>query len=515
VTTRRRDVVVVGSGHNGLIAACYLARAGLDVEVVEQDTVAGGAVSTVERWPGVRVDRGSSIHVMIRHTGIVEDLSLEQFGLVYDDVEPWGVVPDPLCPLRFSADLDETGTSIEAACGSRDADAYRHFVDEWTPRMTAYLDAADSPPTPANVGRAMSPLFRSRPSGWAETAHAFLRPAEAVLAETFTDERLRAAIGWWAAQSGPPPHEPGTAPMAGTVALLHLRRAGRPRGGSGRLTEALVARLDADGATLRLGDGVTAITPGPAGVTVTTASGERIVARAVVAGCHAATTARLLGNPVAATRVRSGDGVGIALRLLTNALPAYPVEVPGVHTSMQLLVRSTGQIRAAYADRLRGEPADDPPMIVMTPTATDPTLAPAGRHVVTVWAQWHPYRLAAGSWEDRREAIADHLLERLDEWAPGTSSTVVERLLQTPTDLERELGLVHGNVMHVEAGLDGLFALRPLPRWSGYRAPYPGVYLCGASTHPGGGVWGASGRNAASVVRRDLDGRRWLPGRRG
>jgi phytoene dehydrogenase-like protein len=265
---------------------------------------------------------------------------------------------------------------------------------------------------------------------------------------------------------------------------------------------------------LRLGDAVTAITPGDNGTAVTTASGDRVVARAVISGAHASTTARLLGDPAAASHVRAGDGVGVALRLLTDALPAYPVEVAGLHTSMQLLVRSTAQIRAAYADLLRGEPANDPPMIVMTPTATDPTLAPPGRHVVTVWAQWHPYRLAEGSWDSRREEVADGLLERLDEWAPGTSSTVIERLLQTPADLERELGLVRGNVMHVESGLDGLFALRPLPGWSGYRAPYPGVYLCGASTHPGGGVWGVSGRSVATLVRRDLDGRPWRRGRR-
>jgi phytoene dehydrogenase-like protein len=152
-------------------------------------------------------------------------------------------------------------------------------------------------------------------------------------------------------------------------------------------------------------------------------------------------------------------------------------------------------------------------MVVMTPTATDATLAPAGQHVVTVWAQWHPYRLASGGWSDRREGVADHLLGCLDRWAPGTSDSVIARLLQTPEDLERELGLMHGNIMHVDAGLDGLLALRPLPRWSAYRAPFPGVYLCGASTHPGGGVWGASGRNVASLVRRDL-GRRTRRGRR-
>ena len=178
------------------------------------------------------------------------------------------------------------------------------------------------------------------------------------------------------------------------MALLHLRRAGRPRGGSGRLTDALVSRLTGDGGSLRLGDGASAILPGGRDVAVTTASGDRIATRVVVAACHAVHTARLLGDDAAAARIRSGHGVGVALRLLTTALPAYPVDVRGAHTSMQLLVRSTHQIRAAYADLLRGEPADDPPMVVMTPTATDGSLAPAGRHVVTVWAQWHPYRLA-------------------------------------------------------------------------------------------------------------------------
>src|SRR5580704_16462582 len=152
VSSRSRDVVIVGAGHNGLVAACYLARAGLDVEVVERDTVIGGAVSTVERWPGVRVDRGSSIHVMVRHTDLVEDLSLAELGLVYDAVEPWAVLPHPAGALRFSADLDETCASIEAACGSADADAYRRFIADWAPRTQALLDAGSRPPTARSLG---------------------------------------------------------------------------------------------------------------------------------------------------------------------------------------------------------------------------------------------------------------------------------------------------------------------------------------------------------------------------
>jgi phytoene dehydrogenase-like protein len=508
VSSRSRDAVIVGSGHNGLVAACYLARAGLDVEVVERDTVVGGAVSTVERWPGVRVDRGSSIHVMVRHTDLVEDLGLAEFGLVYDDVEPWAVLPHPAGPLRFSADLDETCTSIEAACGYRDADAYRAFIADWTPRTKAFLDAGSRPPTAGSLGRAAWSLGRRHRGSRADMVRTFMQPAETLIAHSFHDQRLRAALGWWAAQSGPPPHAIGTAPMAGTAAMFHLRRAGRPRGGSGRLSEALAARLVSYGGAVRTGDGATSIAAESMGqCAVVTEAGDHIACRAVVSACHVVETARLIGDDAAAAAVRVGHGIGMAVRLLTNALPAYAVDVAGVHTSMQLLVEDPAQIRSAYGDFLRGEPAGDPPMIVMTPSATDPTLAPAGQHVVTVWAQWHPRDLRSGTWDDLRDEVADGILAAVDRWAPGFSGSVIERFVQTPLDLERELGLLGGNIMHVETELDAMFSLRPLPGWAGYRAPRPGLYLCGASTHPGGGVWGASGRNVAAIVRRDLSPR--------
>jgi phytoene dehydrogenase-like protein len=507
VSSRSRDVVIVGAGHNGLVAACYLARAGFDVEVVERDTVVGGAVSTVERWPGVRVDRGSSIHVMVRHTDLVEDLQLAELGLVYDDVEPWAVLPHPAGAIRFSADLDQTCRSIEAECGSRDADAYRRFVADWTGPTQAFLDAGSRPPTSRNLGRAAWAAGRGHRGNRAEMVRTFMTPAEDLLATTFTDERLRAAIGWWAGQSGPPPHAIGTAPIAGTIAMFHLRRAGRPRGGSGRLSEALAARLESYGGALRTGDGAASITTGRAGCTVITASGAHLGCRAVISACHVVETARLIGDDAAAASVRVGHGIGMAVRLLTNALPTYPVAVPGIHTAMQLLVNSTAQLRGAYGDFLRGDAANDPPMIVMTPSATDPTLAPAGQHIVTVWAQWHPRVLRSGDWDERRDEVADGIIAAVERWAPGFADSVIDRFIQTPLDLERELGLVGGNVMHVETELDAMFSLRPLPGWSGYRAPRPGVYLCGASTHPGGGVWGASGRNAARVVESDLSGR--------
>jgi phytoene dehydrogenase-like protein len=354
-------------------------------------------------------------------------------------------------------------------------------------------------------------VSRHHRGGRADLVRTMMQPAETLLHNTFRDERLRAAIGWWAAQSGPPPHAIGTAPIAGTVAMFHLKPAGRPVGGSGRLSEALAARLASYGGSIRLSDAAASVTAASTdgGPAVVTASGDRISARAVLSGCHVVETARLLGDDAAAAAVRVGNGIGMVVRVLASALPAYRAEVVGAHTAMQLLVDSPAQTRAAYGDFLRGEPAGDPPLIVMTPTATDPTLAPTGQHVITVWAQWHPRELAAGSWDDRREQVADGIIAGVDRWAPGFSAAVIDRFVQTPLDLERELGLLGGNVMHVESELDAMFSLRPLPGWSGYRTPHGGVYLCGASTHPGGGVWGVSGRSAADVVRRDLTEGRW------
>lgn len=503
--TPPRDVVVVGGGHNGLVAAAYLSRAGFDVEVVERDSVLGGAVSTVERWPGVRVDRGSSIHVMVRHSGIIEELRLADLGLTYDDVEPWGVLPHPDGPIRFACDLDETCESIEAACGSADAAAYHRFVTEWTPRMRAFMQAGRHRPGMWSIGRAMLPPLLRESGRAVDVAQQWLEPAEQLIRRSFRDERLRAAVAWWAAQAGPPPHEVGTAPLAGTLALLHLRPAGRPRGGSGRLCEALAARIRAEGGTIRLADPVTEVTADGGGPRlVRTRSGDRIAARAVVLACHVVTSARLLGDVSAADRVRVGDGVGMVLRLLTDALPRYAAGPPGSHTAMQLLVTDLRQLRSAYGDYLRGDPPKRPPLLVMTPTATDPTLAPPGRHVVSVWTQWHPYRLSEGTWQQRRDDVADDILATFEAWAPGITASVSDRLVQTPWDLEHELGLCNGNVMHVEEALDAMFWLRPAAGWHGNRTLYRRVYLCGASTHPGGGVWGASGRTVAGMVARDL-----------
>jgi phytoene dehydrogenase-like protein len=507
----RRDVVVIGSGHNALVAACYLARAGLDVEVVERDSVPGGAVSTVERWPGYAVDRGSSAHIMIRHTGIVEDLRLGECGLVYLDLDPWGFAPfgppDDQQAITFSVSVDATCESISAVCGDRDAEAYRSFVADWGARNAAVFAAFQDVPTPGRLARHLWGAGKAADVGGLEMSRQFLQPGDQLLDETFTDERLKTALSWLGAQAGPPMHEVATADLVGWVAMMHATAPGRPVGGSGALTLALAERLRRLGGTTRLGDGVSAITRNGARVTgIRTESGERIEARAVLAGCHVVTTLELLADDALLTRarraVRVGNGIGMAVRLGTTDLPRYPAAVSAsAYGAMQLLAPSRAHLRRAHGEYAGGRAPTEPAVLLMSFSAIDPTIAPPGRHNVTAWAQWHPYELANGeTWDSIAQREADKVLAQVDRVAPGFSDSVEHMHVQTPLDIERELGLRRGNVMHVEMGLDSMFAYRPLPELAGYRTPVRGLYLTGASTHPGGGVFGASGRTAARVM---------------
>lgn len=506
--------VVVGAGHNGLVAACYLAREGLDVEVVERDTVLGGAVSTVERFPGYRMDRGSSAHIMVRHTGIVEDLQLEDAGLEYQDLDPWGFAPFGDEGIHFFVDLDRTCASIESVCGSRDADAYRAFVEDWSARNLRVFEAFQGAPTMRHLGRTLWGVGRSTGLDGLELSRQFLTSADSLLDEHFDDERLKTALAWMGAQSGPPTHEVATADLVGWNTVMHLRPPGHPKGGSGMLSEALRTRLESYGGRVRLGDGAAALTTSGDRVTgVRTESGELLTAGVVVAGCHVLTTLELLGDDVpgdlgdrARRSIRTGNGIGMVVRLGTSALPRYAAGTDETHRSMQLLAPSRQALRRAHGEYSAGLPPTEPAALAMTFSAFDDTIAPAGKHNVTVWGQWHPYTLSNGEhWDGIAEREGTKLVEAVDRVAPGFASSVEHMHVQTPLDLERELGLRSGQVMHVEMSFDQMFMWRPMPELAGYRLPgLAGLYLCGASTHPGGGVFGASGRSAASAVLADL-----------
>lgn len=512
------DAVVVGSGHNALVSACYLARAGWGVHVIERDTVIGGAVSTVERFPGHRVDRGSSAHLMIRHSGIVEELDLAAHGLRYLDCDPWAFAPaDPGTGdsgITFWRDVDRTCDSIAAACSPQDARAYRRFAAVWGRRSRHVMQAFSAPPRPSHLLRSFWGLDTQGDP--AQLSREFLASGDALLDEYFADERLKSALAWFGAQSGPPMSEPGTAPMVGFAALMHELPPGRAIGGSGALTTALARKLESDGGTIATGDGVASIARRGDGTwVVTTQEGRTFTVPVVVAGCHILTTLDLLGaggfDPERLNswrrRIRVGPGIGMAVRLRTRALPDYPTadqpaEVLGA--SLQLLTTDRSHLRTAHGAALAGELPPRPAALAMGFSAIDPTLTPAGEHQLTLWSQWHPFRPGRGDWSSLAAHEATRIQAELEHFAPGFEGAVLDRHIQTPADLAEELGLIGGNVMHVEMGLDQMMMWRPIPELAHQRVPgAPGLYLTGASTHPGGGVSGYSGRSAARIALRD------------
>ena len=506
-----RDVVIVGAGHNALVAACYLAREGLDVEVVERREVVGGAVSTVERFPGYRMDVGSSAHIMVRHTGIIEDLDLATVGLRYHDLDPWGFAPFEDGNLVFHVDLDRTCDTIAEVCGQRDAHAYHAFVTDWSARNERVFEAFQAPPSGRHLGRNLWGIGRNSGIDGLELARQFLTTGDQLLDEHFTDERLKTALAWMGAQSGPPSHEVATADLVGWNTMMHRRPPGHPHGGSGQLSVALARRFASYGGTLTLGTPVQAILTHDGRPTgVQTAEGTRVAGRTVLAGCHIHTTLDLLGDAVPdgaalRRRIRVGNGIGMVVRLATSALPAYPGGTGEEHRAMQLIAPSRQFLRAAHGDFVAGRAPAQPAALAMTFSAFDDAIAPPGKHNVTVWGQWHPYELSTGEdWDTIAEREGSKLVDAVDAVAPGFAASVEHMYVQTPLELERELGLLRGNVMHVEMGLDAMFAWRPAPSISGYRGPLPGLYLAGASTHPGGGVFGASGRSAARTILADL-----------
>lgn len=526
------DVAVVGAGHNALIAAAYLAQAGRRVAVFERSAHAGGAVQTRDDiLPGCRIDVGSSAHILIHLTPILQELDLARYGLRYADCDPWAYYPlEDGRAICFWKDVERTCDSI-AAISPADAVAYRRFLDEWRPISQAVLRAFLGPPSAGRIAWTMAG-GGGFARGGADRLQSILGSYRQLLDGTFTHPATRAALEWIAAQSGPPPAELGSAPLAGWQPLYHESGVKRAIGGSGALTRALVDHIRAHGGEvhtaspvwrilvengravgLEIGDGEEPGLP-LAAIRGETRRGRAVRARSVLAGCHVATTfGRLLADVPEAESLRArvgglrvGNGFGMILRCVTSELPRYadaPSDGgPGVmHQGLQLICPPAPYLDHAFADYLRGELPRHPAVVAMTWSAIDRTLVPEGKHLLFAWGQYHPYALAGGrSWADERQRAADDILAAVGRFAPNVPDCVEQVHIQTPPDLERELGLYNGNVMHLEMSLDQMFMFRPAPALSGYRTPIPGLYLTGASTHPGGGVFGASGRNAARVM---------------
>ncbi len=548
-------IAIIGAGHNALVCACYLAKEGHDVTVYERRSRVGGAVNTEEMWwepcedhkdrggnagPDMTcekcignkymVDTCSVMHILIHKTPVVEELGLRDFGLEYMQMDPWGFAPFPDGNhIVFHRDLDRTCQSI-AQLSERDAEAYRAFVTSWDGFNQQVFEAFSRSPAPgALVGgialRTAKEQIRARRNGeQVDPSMSGLPLLRSVLGnygrmldETFIDSRVKASIAWMAAQSGPPPSEVGAGALAGAHSLYHDVGATHPRGGSGMLSRALVKCLEHHGGRVRCDAPVRRVLLTAGKIKrIELESGEHIDADRVVSGTHIQTTfLSLLGQSDIPARLRTqvqalrvGNGIGMTIRCAIDELPNYSAlssQSSALYNGMQLICPTVDYLQRAYDDSQRGYPAQRPALVAMTPSAVDSTITPPGKHSLYIWAQYHPYALSDGeSWDNIREREADRILETLAEYAPNVASSVSHRYIQSPLDLERNVGLLRGNIMHIDMSLDQMFMFRPLPELSQYRTPITGLYITGASTHPGGGVSGASGRNAASALLADM-----------
>jgi phytoene dehydrogenase-like protein len=503
---RRCDAVVVGAGHNGLTAASYLARAGRDVLVLERRDTVGGLASTYEFAPGFRASVGPDLCGLLLPE-VVADLELTRHGLDLLPVEPEAFAPAPGGGgLSLFRDTARSAEEIRRL-SPQDAEAWPRF-HALVEGLGSFLRPVFSGlvPTPGRIDGVSELLSLARLGVGlrrlgARPMHELLRVLPMSLAdflgEWFENESLKACLAAPALEGvSLGPRSAGTAALF----LYHRQREAKlPRGGAGAVTKALASALAAGGGTIRTGAAVERllVEEGRA-VGVVLQGGEEVRARAVLSGLSPRATFRGLLDPtelppafLAETDAIRYRGVTAKLNLAVSSLPEWGgAAVVHVGSDLDTLER-------AYDATKYGRVSERPLLRVVIPSRIDPTLAPAGRHVVSVTMQYAPFG------RGDRETIERRILETLEEVAPGLRGSVLHGHLWTPEDYQRELGLTEGSWHQGEMALDQMLFMRPVPGWARHRTPIRGLYLCGPATHPGGGITGACGRNAARQVLAD------------
>ena len=521
-----RDVVIIGGGHNGLACAAYLAKAGLDVLVLEKRDVVGGAAATEEPWPGYHVSSASYV-VSLMPPQVVRELDLKRHGYEVSIITPDYFVPFPDgTSLTLWGDVERDAAAI-ARFSEHDAEAYVAF-DRYFDHVARLLkdllfvvppnmNLRDLPKWAATAGR-----FR-RWSGRDvhETVRLFTMSAADFLDEWFEDERVKGAlatqaiIGGWCG-----PMTPGSA-----YVLMHHWIGevdghggawGWVKGGMGGVSNAMARAAQAAGAEVRTDAEVdrVAITASGRAVGVSLSDGSLVRSQRVVSSAHPVMTYRdLIGEErlpgdvvrdVSRYRTRSGS---VKLNVALSELPAFPSwdQEGDLHKGLAAISPSVEYLERAWDDAKYGRMSEHPYVEVVFPTAHEPEgLAPKGKHLMLAFSQYGPYELREGSWDEGgREEFARRVLKALGEFAPSLEDAVDHLEVLTPVDIEARFGLLGGNIMQGELTPDQLFSFRPIPGHGDYRTPIAGMYLCGSGTHPGGGVMGVPGRNAASVILRD------------
>jgi phytoene dehydrogenase-like protein len=522
MSRERYDAIVIGGGHNGLVAAGYLARAGRRTLVLEKRPLVGGAAVTEEVFPGFKFSVFSYVVSLLRPE-IIRDLDLPKHGLQILPLESTVTPLDNGDYLASWADPDESREELRRHA-PRDADAMAIFGQLMHHMAMAVKPILGMiPPDPTSLSprelAGMLKLGRHFQSLGPERFHALHKlmtmSSADYLDEWFTFDPLKAtksASGIIGTFLGP--RSPGTA-----YVLLHhymgeidgaFRAWGFQKGGTGAISDAIAGSARAFGATIRTDAAVAQVMVKNGRATgVALTSGEEIGASLVISGLDPRLTFTRMVDPkslpedlvegIRRFKFRGSSGkVNLALSGLPD-LACLPGNGPHLRGAISISP-SVDYLERAFDDAKYGDFSRHPYMDVVIPSMIDPGMAPPGKHVMSIFVQYAPFELTGGWTDAKREAFGDAVVATLARYAPNLPSLILHRQVLTPSDIERITGLTEGNIFQGELALQQLFFLRPVPQWAKYRTPIEGYWQCGAGTHPGGGIMGASGRLAALEI---------------
>ena len=532
-STHLYDAIIVGGGHNGLTAAAYLARAGLSTLVVERREIVGGCCVTEEIAPGCRVSTTSYIASMLRPE-VITELKLAEHGLRMIPCDPAIQVPFPDgCVVPWWVDRERARAEF-GKISAKDAARFIE-VDDQLKKLARYLQPFFMEPPPeldTSTVEGWSDLFRVgkrlRTLSSAEIAQliSFLTGSLGeFLDHNYESEKIKTmflANNVYGKHGGP--YQPGTA----IGLLFHLLSGGEHElqgfyghvmGGMGSITQALAASGKKLGVEIRTSAAVAQIEvrKGRAG-SVVLEDGSEIRGRMILSNADPKRTflkmiaaEELPEDFLSAIRGIKMDGPCAKVNLVLAEEPRFTGTSPqasALERTFYTLVPSLEFAERCYDIAKFGEIPEELWVDCVVSSNADHSLAPPGKHILTCFVQYVPYRLRDGHWDEKRELLGDRVVKKIAEYAPNVPGAIIARQVLTPLDLERTYGLTEGNIFHGDLRLEQLFFMRPVPGWAQYRTPIHGLYLCGAGAHPGGGVTGAPGRNAAMQALRD-----WKKGR--
>ncbi|WAL60752.1 beta-carotene ketolase CrtO [Thermocoleostomius sinensis] len=533
------DVVIIGAGHNGLVCAAYLLKAGYSVVLLEKRSVPGGGATTEESLPdeapGFKFNLCAIDHEFIHLGPVVEELELEKYGLEYLYCDPVVFCPNP------NGEYFLAHQSIEKTCASiaqfnqRDAEKYAEFADFWQRLLRGIIPIFNAPPKSIVdiIGNYDLPKVRDLFSvvGLSNKTLDLIRTmfssAEDTLNEQFDSEFLKAPLARLASELGEPPSQKNLAIGAIMMAMRHNPGMARPRGGTGALTQALLKLVARLGGTVLCDQAVekVLIDNGKAvGVRVKGGTEYR-AKRGVISNIDARRLFLQMVEPADADSADPALRERLDRRIINNNETILKVdcalsEAPRFERynhqdeyliGSVLIADSVKQVEMSHHDPSVGRiPDADPSMYVVVPTMLDPSMAPEGKH--TLWIEFFaPYRIdglegtgqnGTGWTDELKNKVADRLIDKLAEYAPNVKNSIIARRVESPAELGERLGAYNGNYYHIDMSLEQMLFFRPLPELANYETPIEGLYLTGAGTHPGGSISGMPGRNCARVFLR-------------